>query len=171
MKFLFSKFFRFVKPITEAQGIQQKWYAEAKTMTFGKLFLFLFKLMFMYRHDYGTIVHAVVAGALVVANVIYKSEQGSITSFQASAVMWRFIREWTGKKGLLRLLEYDNMLYPQYFIEFEKTITNETWDYLQEMAMENLEKFDEAEADKRVIKHWQSIVNGDIPFGYKIYED
>ena len=60
------------------------------------------------------------------------------------------------------------MLYPQYGYKFAKTISAERFEKIKEQAKENLEKNECAHPD--VIKHWQSIVNGEIPFGFTISE-
>jgi hypothetical protein len=83
--------------------------------------------------------------------------------------MWEYIQHWAGKKPPLRLLEMDNMLYPQYKYMFEKTIDKSTFEYLQAQARNNLNNRDFANSSIR--KHWQSIVNGKVPFGYKIKEE
>lgn len=94
---------------------------------------------------------------------------GGITGFQAGAVMWEFVRNWMHEDGPMKLVKYDNMLYPQYEDNFDKVISKETFSYLQEKAKENLENRNGAAS--RVIDHWQSIVDGNVPFGYKIKED
>lgn len=83
--------------------------------------------------------------------------------------MWGFIRHWQQKQGVLRLVEYDNMLYPQYADSFAKTISQETWDDLQQKAQDNIEKHDTAHPDVRA--HWESIINGVVPFGYSVKDD
>lgn len=79
----------------------------------------------------------------------------------------------TNKVGL-KITDYDDMLYPQYENKFEKTIPRDIFESLQKAAKEKLEK------DVRpsyptthplVVEHWQSIVDGKVPFGYTIEED
>ena len=64
----------------------------------------------------------------------------------------------------MKLLDFDNMLYPQYEDSFEKTISVETWENLQEQAKKNLASKDFATDGVR--NHWQSIVDGKVPFGF-----
>jgi len=154
------------KPITEEQGIQKEWYAEAKIMTLKKLPKFLKKLADGYRHDYGTICHAVAAGAVAAGNAMNKSRQGGITGFQASAVMWCFIEAWTGDKAPAKLVKYEKMLYPQYAKSFEKIIDKSVWEWLQEQAKEHLK--DVEGAHEKVIAHWTRIAEGNVPFGYVV---
>lgn len=97
-----------------------------------------------------------------------------ITEFQASFALWEVIREWqySDNKTSLRLVDYDEMLYPQYQKKFEKVISKDIWKTLQETAKENLDSlfvngvFDENGAVPKVVEHWKSIVNGVVPFGY-----
>ena len=79
-----------------------------------------------------------------------------------------------------KLLNYDYMLYPQYEDHVEKTIDLETWIKMQEKASENyneylsekarLENGDEYAfpASKKVAAHWRSIIDGNVPFGFKV---
>lgn len=101
-----------------------------------------------------------------------------ITGFQASFALWEVIKEWqySNNKTGLRLIDYDNMLYPQYQRKFEKVISKDVWKSLQEAAKENLDSlfvdgvFDENSAAPNVVEHWKSIVNGVVPFGYCVEE-
>ena len=85
--------------------------------------------------------------------------------------MWEFIRNWNYKsnKTGLRIINYDNLLYPQYEDHFNKVITQNQWSKLQEQARLHLQ--DSPNAAESVLKHWQSIVAGNIPFGFKLKED
>lgn len=80
-------------------------------------------------------------------------------------VMWDFIKQWKFS---------DNMLYPQYENDFcEKIISSYTWEYLQKRAKEFLEETNNGKwmAAAEVRKHWQSIVDGKVPFGYTVEEE
>lgn len=218
--------------ITEEMNLQKDWYNESNNVTLDKLPMFLNKLL-SYNHDYGTIVHALVAGALGTIRAMDKTEQGGITGFQASCLMWEFIRNWNhnDNKTGMKLLDYDKMLYPQYHNQFDKIINENTWFAIQKQAFLNLddayEKIDKYETDleiyklsiknfvdkypdyytrqeyytekgfmtkfernyeneqiksgfefapyephfpihEEVVKHWESIVNDIIPFGYDV---
>jgi hypothetical protein len=157
------------RAITEKDHEQDKWYEQAHKMTLDDLPIFLGHLVNDYSHDYGTICHAIAAGAVAAANAINSSDAGGITGFQASAVMWEFITKWANKDGPLRLLEYSNMLYPQYGHTYW-TISPDTWKWLQEQAAKKLNDRDPPQATAEVVAHWQSIVNGRVPFGYRIEE-
>lgn len=155
-----------MKKITEEGGEHKKWYEEAKKVTVKTLPAFVEKLTTKYKHDYGTICHAVSASALAAAHAVDHSEVGGITGFQAGCIMWGFVTEWLGLQGKpVRLTEFSNMLYPQYEADFH-SISKATWEYLQKEATKNL-KSKEGVATG-IKEHWQSIKNGIVPFGYSV---
>ncbi len=49
------------------------------------------------------------------------------------------------------------------------TIAKTLWYKIQEQAKEQLK--DCTNVSKSVVKHWQSIVNGQVPFGYIVVDD
>lgn len=154
--------------ITEEDKIHEEWYKEAKKMTMEELPTFLKKLTEEYGHDYGTICHAISASAIAAAWAVERTPQGGITGFQAGCIMWGFITNWMSYNDeALALIKYDNMLYPQCEDKFT-TISKSTWEWLQKKAKKNLECKENVHQD--VIKHWESIVGGIIPFGYTIGE-
>lgn len=125
------------------------------------------------EHDncgYGEAPRAIAQASLAVA--WYLSDVFGITGFQASCVMWDFITGWqmTGNTCGLKLVNYDDMLFPQYDHKFEKTITSDVWKNLQEQAGKFINDYSSI-ADSRVIEHWKSIVNGKVPFGYIVRDD
>ena len=158
-----------MKQVTEEMRPQEEWFKKAREVKSIDDIISLAKELFEEtQHDYGTVCHAV--AALALAGAYYGSQKEGITGFQAGFVMWDFIREWefSSNKTGLRLVDFDKMLYPQYESSFEKTISKDTWKALQEEAARNLE---ENIAGPTVTAHWQSIVDGEIPFGYKIKDD
>lgn len=118
------------------------------------------------NYDYGVAPRSIAQAAL--ATAWYLSNEFGITGFQAGFVMFDFIRDWnfSNNKCGLKIIDYDDMLYPQYYDEFEKTISRETFEELQKEAKENLKNTEYAHPN--VVAHWQSIVEGKVPFGYKI---
>ena len=154
---------------TEEMHLEKKWFKEASEQDVKNLNKFVKHMYRDYDHDYGTVVHAVSAAALAAAWA--GAKELGITGFQASFVMWDFIQQWMhiGKEVGARIQNFDDMLYPQYEYKYEKTIDKITWENLQKAAKKNLEETTDAHPE--VIKHWQSIVDGNIPFGYKIKED
>lgn len=146
------------------------WYEEARKQTLETLPTFLNHLMNDYQHDYGTICHALAAGGIATMWAMNNDPKGGITGFQGGAVMWEVIRYWNYEhnKCGLKLVDYDNMLYPQYDHNFANTISPGTWKELQKEAKVLL-KGKGAHPDVR--KHWQEIVEGTVPFRYSIKED
>lgn len=157
-------------PITEKgnRDIIDQWYKDAKEQTMDSLPDFINHVINDYQHDYGTQCHATAACSVATA---WATGIG-ITGFQASCIMWEFIRHWYYESNStgLRLINFDNMLYPQYEQDFDKAITPEVWERIQKEAQKHLDKNRESRllAHPDVIAHWKSIVNGVIPFGYKL---
>lgn len=171
------------KVITEENNREDiaEWYASAKTQTFETLPSFIQHVMNEYVHDYGTVVHAIAACAIATAWACNRMEgaAGGITGFQASCLMWSFVRHWQfeNNKCGLRILDYDDLLYPQYGYKFEKAIPERVWESVQKEARE---RYEEAASDMEsgkpfctsgaVMAHWKSIANGELPFGFVVKE-
>ena len=137
--------------------------------TFDDLVVFLKDVRDNYGNGYGEAPRAMAQAALAVA--WYLSSEFGITGFQAGFVMWDFIQGWTKthNKCGLKLVDYDDMLYPQYDYKFEKTISSSVWESLQKQAKKNLES--NKYAADRVIAHWKSIADGNVPFSYTVIDD
>jgi len=131
--------------ITEEMNIHDEWYKESEEMTLDKLSDFINHLMNDYVHDYGTICHALTVGGLATIRAMNRHKQGGITGFQAGHIMWQLIRHlnYANNKTTLRILDYDNFLYPQYEDKFDKTIDMDTWDAIQKEASINIQEADE----------------------------
>ena len=161
--------------ITEEMNPEKEWFEEAKEQTVESLPAFINHIMNDYCHDYGTVVHAISACALAAAWAANASEGacGGITGFQAGFVMWDFIRQWQypRNKTALKVVNYDDMLYPQYEQKFEKTITKRIWESIQEEAKRRLLEETGYEPHPTVKAHWESIVAGWVPFSYTVLED
>lgn len=121
---------------------------------------------------YGAAPRVVAQAALATAWYFCK-EQG-LTGFQAGFTMWEFISDWKyrNNKTSLRIIDYDDMLYPQHYDKFDKTISKYVWEKLQKEAAQRI-KEDENKpfAHPNVRKHWESIVDGNVPFGYSVKGD
>lgn len=139
--------------------------------SFEDLTAFLKDVEEHYNCGYGEAPRAMAQASLAVA--WYLAGKFGITGFQAVFVMWDFILDWEYRHNQcgLKIVDYDNMLYPQYEYKFEKTITPDTWDALQKAAKKNLEDHREDPVHPRVQEHWRSIVDGKVPFGYTVKED
>lgn len=161
-----------IKAITEENNRADidEWFAEAEKQTFETLPEFIRHVMNGYKHDYGTVCHAISACAVATANACNRMEGacGGITGFQAGFVMWGFIRHWLYEynKCGLKMVDYDDLLFPQYEYKFEKTIDKRTWEAVQKQAKKNLEENPSA----AVAYHWKSIVEGKVPFGLVVKE-
>ena len=157
--------------VTEDMKPQEEWFKRAKGIkSIEEFAAFAKELLEETHHDYGTICHAI--GALTIAAGWMGSHMHGITGFQASFVMWDFIRQWQYDRNEtgLKIVDYDKMLYPQYDNEFEKTITSKQFEKMQEVAAKRLQG-DMKFVHPGVAKHWQSIVDGVVPFGYKSSDD
>lgn len=118
------------------------------------------------EHDYGTVCVAIGEIGAAAASAANREPNGGITGFQASAAFWEFVRAWrVFDEGPKRMVQFANMLNPQYSEYFAQTITPDTWQWLQERASEELAS---DHGSKAVRAHWQSIVDGRIPFGYAV---
>ena len=156
------------KSITEKdKDIIESWVKETDAVTLKTLPKFLKHLTADYNHDYGTICHAVAIGAVAAAKAVNRTPEGGITGFQAGAVFWEFYKRWMHEEGPARLVNYGHMLYPQYEDDFARTITPSTWKWLQDEAKKNLGERPGL-SKGTVADHWQSIVDGKVPFGYKV---
>jgi len=162
-----------IQPINEEMHIEKQWFEEAGKQTPDTLMGFINHVMNDYIHDYGTLCHAIAACAVAAAWAANecKGARGGITGFQAGFVMWDFIRHWTHRNNKcgMKLIDYDNMLYPQYEERFDKTIPKDVWELLQKQAAEKLEVKGGYCADS-VASHWRNIVNGHVPFNYRVVD-
>lgn len=137
--------------------------------TFEDLTTFLKDVEENYNYDYGVAPRSMAQASVAVA--WYLADKFGITGFQAGFVMWDFIRDWikTSNKCGMKLVDYDDMLYPQYEDKFQKTISSDVWANIQKEAAKRLE--DSSNAHPAVIAHWKSIVEGNVPFDYSVKED
>lgn len=154
------------------QEFKAKYGPRVRTVKYGEVQSFMDE-MFAEELDYGTVCYAVAfAGAAAAWAANKHPTQGGITGFQAGFVLWELISQWdssrVGETGA-RLVSYDDLLYPQMGHKFT-TITPGTWEAVQKEAAKMLaERKDESVAG--VVTHWQSIVDGTVPFGLTISEN
>lgn len=137
--------------------------------SFDELVKFLEDVKDNYNIGYGETPRAMAQAIL--ATGWYFAREFGITGFQSGFVMWDFVEDWCypGNKCGLRIVNYDDMLYPQYVHKFDKVISKSTFDALQKAAKQNLQDVDYAHPD--VKQHWESIAAGNTPFGYRVKED
>ena len=136
---------------------------------FGSLITYLQYVEAVGNCGYGEAPRAIAQAALATAR--YFAKEFGITSFQAGCTMWDFVKDWSysGNTCGLKILDYDDMLFPQYEHKYQKTIKPWVWEALQKQAKENLEEREYA--SESVIKHWKSIADGNVPFGYSVSDD
>lgn len=131
---------------------------------------FLTEAMAKKDVGYGEIVIIMSACMLAVSKYVDRSPIGGITGFQASFVGWEMVKEFIERSKVgMSLLNYEKMLYPQYRDMFSKKIDKDVWKELQKLAKKRLRE--NPDAHPAVIRHWKKIVDGKIPFGYKIKEE
>ena len=137
--------------------------------SFDELISFLQDINDNYNSGYGEAPRAIAQAAL--ATAWYLASEFGITNFQAGFVMWDFIKDWMvgDNECGMKLINYDHMLYPKYDYKFEKHLTQDTYNALQKKAEKKL--VENEDADGSVRRHWRSIVDGHVPFGYTVVED
>lgn len=150
----------------EFNKIKQEWYDKARVMKMEDLDGFIKHLTNDYIHDYGTICHAMSIGSIATMWAMNHTDNGGITGFQAGCIMWENIKNWmTEYKDVpLKLVNYNDMLYPQYENKYQKILSDDTFEWLKEQATKNLNEREVAHPD--VIAHWETIAAGNVPFGY-----
>ncbi len=122
-----------------------------------------------YNTGYGVAPRAIAQAAVATASYLL-SEMGC-TGFQASCCMWDFIRDliYINNKTGLRIMNYDDLLYPQYEYKFlDRTISKKQWETLQQEAQKALDERDLVCFE--VYAHWKNIVEGKVPFGFSVKE-
>ena len=150
----------------EFKKIKQEWYDKARNMQPEDLDGFIKHLTNDYIHDYGTICHAMSIGSIATIWAMDHSASGGITGFQAGCIMWENIKNWMTeyREVPLKLVNYRDMLYPQYESKYQKILSDDTYEWLKKEAQKNLDEKEFAHPD--VIAHWQFIAAGNVPFGY-----
>lgn len=153
-----------------AQGHDPKpWYDEArnKVKTPAQLAEFVTKLLAL-QHDYGSIVDATIAASLAAFWTVNADEKsGGITGFQASWVASMYYAKLMGIESPFRVVKYEDMLRPGGERTFARTIDLRTFQWLQKKAAEKLGLAEDL-LDADIRAHLQSIVDGAVPFGFKI---
>lgn len=72
-------------------------------------------------------------------------------------------------EGPLRLVNFDDLLYPQYESKFQRTLSADVWDIVQTKAQKLLETSGKSgEAAPQVIAHWATLAAGKLPFGLEL---
>jgi hypothetical protein len=158
--------------ITEDSGIHKEWFEEARKQTLETLPEFGKKLFDTYEHDYGTIVHAITAFAVGAAWAANNHPGAGITGFQASFVMWGFIKQWskTSNELGLRMIDWDDLMYPQHKDRFVLSIDTKQAAKLQEKAKAEIAG-QNGNVHPNVMAHWQKLAAGEMPFGVVVKDN
>ncbi|MDD4615181.1 MAG: hypothetical protein PHI40_07260 [Caldisericia bacterium] len=154
----------------ELNEASKKWIGEAeKIKTVDQLAKFITHLKKDYDHDYGSIILAMRAGMVATFHVMDEDE--GITGFQADILFKSLMMEmlYRDNKCGVRLIDFDKMLYPQHKSSFT-TISKDTWDKVQAEAKAKVKALQGIPAAPEVKAHWQSIIDGKVPFGLKVKE-
>lgn len=155
--------------ITEKDHLEKEWLKEAHEQTLETLPKFINHLMNDYEHDYGTCIKAV-AAAMVGTFAAFNKQEG-FTGFQVGFIPWMMMEEFWGESKVgRRVIDFDDMIYPQYENKFKQTIKGSTFKKMQDNVRKKVElvKEGESSAHPDVLKHWESILDGNIPFGYTL---
>lgn len=110
------------------------------------------------NHDYGTCVYAMSLSATAAFN--YVAHMLGVTGFQASCADMDILRRTRNMKSGFMILDYDNLLYPQYCNEEHfpdwKTLLEENKKELKKMVAQKLAE-DTKGTHPSVMAHWKMI--------------
>ena len=122
-----------------------------------------------YEYDDDMLCEALVYSMLAGATA-FAREYGlkTLTLEQTQWVLWSFLGKWLQTDEPIRLLRISYMLEPEMREVFNTALPRSFFDWLQEAAKERLEALPDASKERR--EHWQSIVDGAVPFGYTLEE-
>lgn len=108
------------------------------------------------QHDYGTCVYAMSIAATAAFH--YIAGKLGVTGFQASCADLAILGQTRNlKRG--RVLDFDNLLYPQYRDKFDLSfddLIDENADWLAEEAAKKLDESPNAHPE--VVAHWQYLL-------------
>lgn len=128
------------------------------------------------NYNYGYEISAEAAAQALVATADYIFKKMGMTGFQASWIALNFYAEimHPNLKTMLRVINFDDMIYPQCGRRFDKVISSDTWKQIQNYAKSELDKLVECKDEyihPAVKAHWESIVEGNVPFGYTVEDE
>lgn len=109
------------------------------------------------QHDYGTCVYAMSIAAEASYN--YVAHVLGVTGFQASCADLDFLRRTRGLKYGFQILNYENLLYPQYTDRFptRSQILKDNIDEIGKAAEELLAQKERVHPE--VKRHWEDLVD------------
>jgi hypothetical protein len=147
----------------------ESWYEKAAEVEdFEGFQKFVERLLGRYSHTPGTTPAAYVAIALAALKLADGSEQGNINSDQWTKVMWGLVQVLTGTKGEpLRLMRYADLMYPGGLQGYLK-IPAPVFDWMKNTAMVSIVDPATKGMEEAVVRHWEEIAKGQVPFGMTI---
>lgn len=113
-------------------------------------------------NSYGTAARSLTLVAEAAFN--YIAHVFGVTGFQASYAELSFFTRMRGIKSRIKILNYDDLLYPQYLEKFRITpeeCIKENASWLKEQAKQKLEEAGNR-ADQRVVEHWKFLANMEV---------
>lgn len=109
------------------------------------------------QHDYGTCVYAMSIAAEAAFNLV--AHKLGVTGFQASCADMDIIRRTRRYKSGFAIIDYDDLLYPQYRHKFDQfqwdNLIRENREHLQKLAKAALA--DNSNAHPDVVAHWKRL--------------
>jgi len=113
------------------------------------------------QHDYGSCVYAVSLSSVATFN--YVANNLGITGFQAERAKLDILKRLRGMRDGFRILNYANLLYPQYCNEEHfpawRTLITKNLGRLKERANELLKEKREWPVHPNVERHWKWIIS------------
>lgn len=113
-------------------------------------------------NSYGTAARSLTLVAEAAFN--YIAHVFGVTGFQASCAELSFLVRMRGIKSRIKILNYDDLLYPQYLEKFRispEECIKENASWLKEQARQKLEEDDDLAAE-RVREHWKFLANMEV---------
>lgn len=146
----------------------EEWYAAAEQQTAESIGGFIRALASTKCEEKNGNIEMALASMVAALNVLEKEYGYKFSQVQKECMaieIQRALGLLQSKAGV-HVLDYDDMLDWRLQIFFANLIGESAWETLQKEAARRLEKWPEADEKDRV--HWQSIVDGKVPFGYTV---
>ena len=109
------------------------------------------------RHDYGTCVYAMSIAAEAAFNLV--AHKLGVTGFQSSCADMDIIRRTRGYKSGFAIVNYDDLLYPQYREKFDQfqwdNLIRDNKEHLKKLATAALKKSGAVHPDIKA--HWERL--------------
>lgn len=119
-----------------------------------------------YYPDYGASCHVV--AALMLAAGRYSSYRYDVTNFMAGCVIWEVIERFgVFGKGKKAIINWANMLYPQYDYTMPRSIDRKTFEWVVALS----KKEDLTRGTDAVINRIKCLQQGNVPEGFYIRKE